>query len=161
MAKRRNFVGSLLIFLILLIMVALIVGAVFEVFVTPKAENITNRYNKDDSDTFVTVTDGSVLGVNLASVPAAAALAIYGYSNESIVKKVDTFVTISYTKREGDKDVTYSACVIYFDSMGDAIDARKGVKDNLKENDKVSMFRGKTLVMGDQKAVLKYYYVLV
>ena len=40
MAKRRNFVGSLLIFLILLIMVALIVGAVFELVVTPKASSI-------------------------------------------------------------------------------------------------------------------------
>ena len=161
MAKRRNFVGSLLIFLILLIVVATIVLGVFEVFITPKAANIADKYNKDDSDTYVAITDGSLLGVNLAAAPAATALALYGYSNESIVKNVDTFVYIAYTKREGDKDVTYSACVIYFDSMSDANAARKGVKDKLKEDDKVSMFRGRTLVMGDQKAVLKYYYVLV
>ena len=160
MAKRRNFVGSLLIFLILLIMVALIVCAVFELFITPKPENIVNRYNTDDSDTYITVTD-KVLGVNVAPVPAATALALYGYSNESITKNVDEFITITYTKEEAGQTIVYSACVIYFASMGDAIDARKGVKDNLKENDKVSMFRGRTLIMGDQKAVLKYYYVLV
>ena len=161
MAKRRSLLGSVLIFLILLIMVALIVGAVFELFVTPKAANIVDKYNKDGSDTYVSVTDGQVLGANVAMVPAGAALILYGYSNESIVKNVDTFVTITYSKKEGDSNVTYSACVLYFASMSDANTARKGVKDKLKEDDKVCMFRGRTLVMGDQKAVLKYYSVLV
>ncbi len=161
MAKRRNFLGSLLIFLILLIMVALIVGAVFELAVTPKASSIEDKYNKDGSDTYVAVSSGEVLGVHPGRGLAKAALLTYGYSNDSITDKIDTFVLITYQKKEGDQTITYTACVIYFDSIGDAMTARKGVKDKLKEDDKVSMFRGKTLVMGDQKAVLKYYYVLV
>ena len=143
------------------ILVVIILAAIFEVFVAPKSEKIKDKYADDDNVT-VYVINGNVAGIKPGQLAAAAALEIYWDSDDSylpLIENVYTSVTIGYKVKNDNDDNVYEAIVIYFDSISDANKARKGVKNKIKDADKVAMFRGKTLVLGDEKAVLKYYSV--
>ena len=159
--RKRNVLGTFLATLVILILIALIVGAIFEVFIAPASNKIEAKYENDD-DVGVTVITGEdpILGLRPGRAIARIVLATYGYSNESLTEDVMTTVQISYRVKNDSEDKTYTAYVIYFDNIKDANTAREGIKEKVKEDDKVAMFRGKTLVVGDEKAVLRYYMVL-
>ncbi len=162
MARRRggSALGKVLGFLVIVIMIVMIVGAVLMFFVAPGADKVENKYKNSDN------VNVAVLGEYLSGllpagqVEAASILAWYGYSNSSLIEDVTTTVNISYSVKDGDNTVTYTAAVIYFKNISDANKARDGVKDNAKKDGKIAMFRGKALVVGDKKAALKYYAVL-
>ena len=159
MARRHGVLGRFLLAILIIIMLIAITGAIFEVFIAPDASKVESKYSDNDKVTAI-VTSGSIMGVKPARGLARVALALYGYSNDSLTENIDTVITISYTETKDGKDTTYEAMVIYFDSISDANTARKGIKDKIKDNDKVTMFRGKSLVLGDEKAVMRYYYVI-
>ena len=161
MAKRSSpsLAGRILAFLVIVILLLAIVGAVFEFFIAPSPDKIEAKY-KNTSNVGIGVTSGKILGVETAIAPAGLELLSYGYSNSSITENVTAFVTISYTEEKDGNKTTYLAAVIYFDSMKDAYTANDGIKSKVKENEKVSMVRGKALVIGEKKAVLKYYAVI-
>ena len=162
MAKRKNggVLGRFLAFLVIVIMIVMIVGAVLMFFVAPDPSKVDNKY-KDNDNVSVAVV-GEYLGglAPLGQAEAALVLGWYGYSNSSLLENVKTTVNISYTEKDGDNTVTYTASIIYFKNIKDANTARDGVKDNAKKDGKIAMFRGKALVVGDKKAALKYYAVL-
>ena len=156
MAKRRSgLLGRLLAAIIIIILLVAIVGAIFEIFIAPAPSKVESQLKSKDNIS-VTATTGT----------AAALLAkgdlylLYGYANSSLTDKVTNDIVISYKETKDGEETTYTAMVIYFETMGDANTVRKGIKDKVKEQDKVTMFRGKTLVVGDKQAVMRYYYVL-
>ena len=165
MARRKggSVLGRVLAFLVLVIMIVMIVGAVLMFFVAPSADKVENKYKADDDNVSVLVAgniDGGIIDINAGKMAAATALFIYGYKNDTVVDGVTETATITYSVKDGDKTITYSAIVIYFKNISDANKARDGVKDKVKEDGKIAMFRGKALVLGDKKAALKYYAVL-
>ena len=143
--------------IVILLMIAIIALAVLELFVAPKTENVESKYKNNDNIAVVTVNDGII---NLAALEAGAALLLYGYTNDSITSNVSSTMTILYSEKDGDSTTTYSAIVIYFKNIKDANTARDGISAKAKENNKIAMFRGKALILGDKKAALKYYAVL-
>lgn len=156
MAKRKTgLLGRLLAAIIIIILLVAIVGAIFEIFIAPAPSKVESQLKSKDNIS-VTATTGT----------AAALLAkgdlylLYGYANSSLTDKVTNDIVISYKETKDGEETTYTAMVIYFETMGDANTVRKGIKDKVKEQDKVTMFRGKTLVVGDKQAVMRYYYVL-
>ncbi|MBE5763930.1 MAG: hypothetical protein E7338_06920 [Clostridiales bacterium] len=156
MAKRKTgLLGRLLAAIIIIILLVAIVGAIFEIFIAPAPSKVESQLKSKDNIS-VTATTGT----------AAALLAkgdlylLYGYANSSLTDKVTNDVVISYKETKDGEETTYTAMVIYFETMSDANTVRKGIKDKVKEQDKVTMFRGKTLVVGDKQAVMRYYYVL-
>ncbi len=156
MAKRRSgLLGRLLAAIIIIILLVAIVGAIFEIFIAPAPSKVESQLKSKDNIS-VTATTGT----------AAALLAkgdlylLYGYANSSLTDKVTNDIVISYKETKDGEETTYTAMVIYCETMSDANTVRKGIKDKVKEQDKVTMFRGKTLVVGDKQAVMRYYYVL-
>lgn len=160
MAKKSSGVlGRLLSAILIVIVLAIIVLGTLELFIEPNAAAIEAKFKNDDKVSTVTLS-GTLVLVKPGQAAAIAALYLYGYSNTSITDKVDTVVTINYKETKDGEDKSYEAIVIYFDSISDANTARKGIKAKAKEDDKVTMVRGKTLVLGDSKAVMRYYYVI-
>jgi len=156
MAKRKTgLLGRLLAAIIIIILLVAIVGAIFEIFIAPAPSKVESQLKSKDNISVTATTD-----------TAAALLAkgdlylLYGYANSSLTDKVTNDVVISYKETKDGEETTYTAMVIYFETMSDANTVRKGIKDKVKEQDKVTMFRGKTLVVGDKQAVMRYYYVL-
>ena len=153
--KKTGLLGRLLAAIIIIILLVAIVGAIFEIFIAPAPSKVESQLKSKDNIS-VTATTGT----------AAALLAkgdlylLYGYANSSLTDKVTNDIVISYKETKDGEETTYTAMVIYFETMGDANTVRKGIKDKVKEQDKVTMFRGKTLVVGDKQAVMRYYYVL-
>ena len=162
MARRKggSVLGRVLAFLVLVIMILMIVGAVFMFLVAPSVDKLDNKY-KDSDNVNVTVV-GEYLGglAPLGQAEAMGILAWYGYQNSSLTDNVKTTANIAYHVKDGDKTVTYTASVIYFKNMSDANKARDGIKDNAKKDGKIAMIRGRTLIVGDKKAALKYYAVI-
>ena len=149
-AKRKSLLSSIIALIGLLVVVVVVLGAVFEIFITPKASKVEEKCDG--------MTDVSAVNLDgaLGRIEAGAVWLVYGYSNSSLLEKVTSVVTITYK----DGDNSYTAYVIYCDSMKDANTVREGISDKAKENEKVAMFRGKALVVGDKKAALKYYSVI-
>ena len=156
--SRRSPLGTVILLLIVLIFVAAIVGGVFEILIEPKPSSIESTLESDKIS--VDVLNQDLILIETGKAAAKAALALYGYSNASITDKVDVSVRIAYTQEKDGATNTYSAIVIYFDSIQDAITAMKGVEDKVKEDQRVVMFRGKTLILGQKPAVLQYYRVI-
>ena len=157
MAKKRNsgVLGRAISALIIIILLVAIVGAIFEIFVAPAASKVETTLKSKDNVS-ITATTGLA-----ASLLAKGDLyLLYGYANASITDNVTNDIIITYKVTKDGEEKTYTAMVIYFASMGDANTVRKGIKSEVKEQGKVTMFRGKTLVVGDQKAVMKYYSVI-
>jgi len=160
MARKKKSVGGMIAtFILLLVVLIIIAGAIFEILVTPSYSKIKNKYENNDN-VGVVVTSGETLGIKPAVAAAATELYVYGYQNSSVVEDVEAFVLITNKVTKNDDTTTYTAAIIYFDSMKDAITARDGIKDKVKEKGKVAMFRGKALVIGEKEAVLKYYAVI-
>ena len=159
-AKRKSLGAQIASLIVIILLVALILCAVLELFVAPKHSNIESKY-ENRKDVSVSTSTGTLLGVNVPGAEAASLLFLgYGYSNSAITDDITAFTTIScYKEKDGEKTY-YSAYVIYFDSMKDANTVREAIQSKVKENDDKIMIRGKTLVFGDQDAVLKYYAVL-
>lgn len=157
MAKKKSSLASKIVALVLVVLLVVIVlGTIFEIFIAPKGSKVEAQYEDKDNVSVSRVYKTKAL----AQAEAFAALGLYGYQNDSLLEEVDQVVTITYKEKDGDNTTTYRAIVIYFDSMKSANKARDGISDKVKEDDKVAMFRGKSLVFGDQKAVLKYYAVI-
>lgn len=155
---RRSPLGTLILILFVLILIAVIVGGVFEIAIAPVPSSIESTLESDKIS--VDILNQDLILIETGKAAAKAALALYGYSNDSITDKVDVSVRIAYTQEKDGATNTYSAIVIYFDSMSDAITAMKGIKDKVKEDQRVVMFRGNTLILGQKPAVLQYYRVI-
>ena len=157
MAKKRSsgVLGRLLAAIVIIVLLVLIVGAIFEIFVAPAASKVESQLSSKDNVS-VTATTGLA-----ASLLAKGDLyLLYGYANASITDNVTNDIIITYKETKDGETTTYTAMVIYFEKMGDANTVRKGIKSEVKEQGKYAMFRGKTLVVGDKKAVAKYYSVI-
>lgn len=159
-AKRKSLGAKIASLIVILLMIAIILCAVLELFVAPKYANVESKYS-NRKDVSVSTTTGTLLGESIPGAEAATLLFIgYGYSNSAITDDVTALTTISYSEEKDGDTTYYTAVVIYFDSMKDANTVREAIQSKVKEKDKKIMVRGKTLVFGDQKAVLKYYAVL-
>ncbi len=155
---RRSPLGTLILILFVLILIAVIVGGVFEIAIAPVPSSIKSTLESDKIS--VEVYDQDLVLTTSGRAAAVAALAVYGYTNTSLTDKVDISVEIAYTQEKDGATNTYRAIVIYFDSMSDAITAMKGIKDKVKEDQRVTMFRGNTLIIGQKPAVLQTYRVI-
>ncbi len=157
MAKKKSSLASKIVALVLVVLLVVIVlGTIFEIFIAPKGSKVEAQYDDNDKVSVTRIHEVKTA----AQIEAGTLLAVYGYQNDSLLKEVEQVVNITYKEKDGDNTTTYRAYVIYFDSIKSANKARDGISEKVKKNDRVAMFRGKTLVFGDQKAVLKYYAVI-
>ena len=156
MAKRKTgLLGRLLAAIIIIILLVAIVGAIFEIFIAPAPSKVESQLKSKDNISITATT-----GITAQALAKGDLYLLYGYANSSLTDKVTNDIIITYKETKDGEETTYTAMVIYFETMGDANTVRKGIKDKVKEQDKVTMFRGKTLVVGDKQAVMRYYYVL-